>query len=515
MLNQYGNLDEGDREKFPRASLTDQTVTGMSWLFSGTGAQMALKVVVLMVMARLLAPADFGLIGAAMVIIGLALDLSRLGIGPALVQRADLTKGHLGAGLLSSMMLTIVAAALLFLSAPFISGIFRMEPLAAIIRTLSFVFPVVGFGIVSEALLQRDMQFKSLARIEVLSYALGYGVVGVSLAMLGMGVWALVMAQIGQAVLRTILLVYARPPLFGLSASIQQYKDLYGFGLGYSMANSGQLVAYNADNFVVGRWLGAEALGIYTRAFQVLTLPTKLFGRAASKVLFPAMSSVQDQQVRLKRGVEMATSAMVMIGLPTSVMLILLAPDIVWVVLGSQWEAVVVPFQILAVSLVFRIGIKICSAVAEAKGAVYSLALRQWFYGLAIFMGAWIGHFFGLGGVAAGVSVAIMLSYALLFHLVVKISGVSSFTVLKALARHTVIAAIMGFCVWTIVSQCRSIDLHQIVTIISAGVTAFLTIMALFKISNSLFGDEGNMLVAYLKKYSEPLLRRFSIVRQS
>jgi O-antigen/teichoic acid export membrane protein len=483
-----------------KVSLTEQTAGGIAWLFSGTGAQMVLKIAVLMVLARLVTPKEFGIVSASMVVISFALIIGRLGVGPALVQRRELTDAHIKAGFISSLGITFTAGILIYLGAPWFAGMFQMAELARVVAVLSFVFPITGLGLVSEALLEREMRFRVIAKIELLSYAVGYGLFGIVLAGLGWGVWALVGAQLGQVSLETCMLILARRHPTGRSAGLTAYRDLYSFGAGFSLANLAQFGAYQADNFVVGRWLGADALGIYSRAFQVLTMPTKLFGRAAANVLFPAMSTVQNDQERLRRGFSIACSSIVMLSLPLSMVVIILAPEIVWFVLGPQWSAVVLPLQILAASIAFRLGNKICSTLAEAKGAVFQLAWRQTFYAGGVFIGAWTGHFAGLWGVAIGVMLAIVLSFLLMFHLAARLSEASWASLGWPWVRHGFVSLILGIILFVLVEILRAKMFHRTI-ILATGCTVGAVLMLLFYlIAPSLFGAEGRMIVSHILK---------------
>jgi len=490
--------------------LTKKTLDGLAWLLVGTGAQMILKIIVLMIMARLLTPADFGVVGAATIFISLSLLLSKIGVGPALVQRHNLTCAHIQAGFISSLGFTLLVGILIFSGANWIGNIFRMDQLSMVVAVLALVLPLTGLGIVSEALLQREFRFRSLALIEVCSYAVGYGAIGIVLASFGLGVWALVGAQIGQDLCKTLLLVIVRPfPVIGCLAPLRIYRDLYGYGAGYSFANMAQFAANQGDNFVVGRWMGAEALGIYSRSFQALTMPTNLLGAAAEKVLFPTMTSIQGEQDRLARGVRIAIAALAMVSLPMSAFLMILAPEIVDIMLGSQWHAVIIPFQILSIGIVFRVGYKIFQSVAQAKGAVYQLAWRQWIYAVLVFIGAWGGHFWGLPGVALGVTMAIIISYLLVFELVARLADVSWFDVSKTMARHGLITVFIGVTVWMIVNQARAHIYNSLVVLALGAISGTGVIIFLCILCKKIFGDEAILVFSMVRDRLNSIFHNF------
>ena len=197
----------------PTSSLTHRTIRGMAWVAWWSGAIAVMRLGVLILLTRLLAPADFGVVSAAMVFITFSFNFSQLGMGPALVQRPALEARHTSTAFFASAALGVLVAGVVWAAAPIIARFFHMDELVPVVRALAFVFPIAGLSVAPESLLQREMRFRLLANRDVLAYGLGYGVVGVALALLGYGVWALVVAQLTQAVLRTAILLHSGPPV--------------------------------------------------------------------------------------------------------------------------------------------------------------------------------------------------------------------------------------------------------------------------------------------------------------
>jgi len=179
-------------------SLTHSAVSGMVWVAWGSGANALLKVAVLVVLTRLLSPVDFGLVAAALVVIGFSLNFSQLGLGPAVVQRPVLEPRHISTAFYASTGLGLLVGAVIWLAAPLIAQFFHMGQLVPVVQGLALVFPIAGIAVVPDSLLTRDLRFRLLANRDIVAYAVGYGVVGVALALLGWGVWALVAAQLAQ-----------------------------------------------------------------------------------------------------------------------------------------------------------------------------------------------------------------------------------------------------------------------------------------------------------------------------
>lgn len=482
-------------------SLTDRTFIGFIWLLAGTGTQAILRIAGLIVLARLLSPSDYGLVGAAAVILGLSHIFSQLGVGPAIVQRAELGVSHIRVGFTLSLLLGCFVGIVVALAGQYIAIFFRMPELRPVIQALALIFPISGFSVVAEALLIREMQFKKLAFIGIINYILGYAAVGITLALLGWGVWALVFAQLGQAITNTTILMFVRRGSMGIALMGLELKQLLNFGAGFSLARIANYAATEADNLVVGRWLGAEALGIYGRAYQFLMMPAILFGTVVDRVLFPAMASVQNDKERLSRAYTRGVAVVAMTALPLSGTLIILAPEIVHVLLGQQWLSVALPFQVLASILVFRTSYKMSDSLARATGAVYRRAWRQWIYAVTVFVCAWVGHFWGLTGVAIGASAAIVINFFLMLHLSIKLTETSWLELGIIHGRHFTVSTIVTVCIWTFKEILGFYGMHPIFILLGGGVIFLMVLLFLWVVFPRIFGEEGVWIFSLIKHH--------------
>ena len=398
-------------------SLTHHAVRGMVWVAWGSGAMAVLKVVVLVLLTRLLSPADFGLVGAALVVIGFSLNFSQVGLGPAVVQRSVLEPRHVSTAFVASTALGFIVGAVIWLCAPLIAQFFHMEHLTPVVRWLALVFPISGVGTVPDSLLTRDLRFRLIANRDVLAYAVGYGVIGIGLALLGWGVWALVTAQLAQTALRTAILLWAAHPFVSARPTWASFLELMEYGVGQSAARMGVILANQLDNMVVGRWLGTIALGLYSRAYQLMAVPTGLLGDVLDRVLFPTMARVQDDPRRLGSAYLQGVAVMALVTLPAGVIIAVVAPDLIRVAFGARWEGLVPPFQILALGMMFRTSSRMSDSLSRATGRVYRRAWRQGLFAGLVFLGAWIGQHWGVTGVAVGVLCALFINYLLMAQL--------------------------------------------------------------------------------------------------
>ncbi|WP_214402283.1 lipopolysaccharide biosynthesis protein [Pseudonocardia lacus] len=420
-------------------SLTARTIRGFAWAFTGTVSQAVLQIVSMVLLARLLTPGEFGAAAAATLVAGLTQLVSQLGVGPALVQRRTLTDQEVSAAFAFSVALSLLLGLGLHLAAPALNALVGLPPDSVLLRLLTAALLLQGIAAVPLGLLQRHLRFREMAVVDVLAF--GPATIGVSvlLAAQGHGAVSIVWGQIAAAlVTATGYLWLARPPVrpAGPAATWRSVRALVGFGSGYSLSQVGNWFALNSDNFIVATVLGPAPLGVYNRAYGLLSQPANVIGSAVDKALFPAMSKVRDDGARLRTAYVRAASLVALVTVPASVLLCVLAPEVVTVLLGDGWSAAVVPLQVFAVVLLPRASYKISGSLTRATGAVYRGAWRQWMYAAEVVVGCAIGARWGVTGVAVGASVAIVLHFLVMLRFSGRVAEGLVGTVLRMYLKH-------------------------------------------------------------------------------
>lgn len=403
--------------------LTETTIIGLFWTTLARGAQGVVQLLALLILARLLSPQEFGLFAAAMLIAGFSAIFSELGVAAAIVQRPILEPRHIRSGFTLAIAMSLVVGPAAFFSADAIAAFFQIPALADVVRVMSIGFPLQGVSTVAASLAQRRFRFSWLASVDAGAFAFGFLVVAPALTLLDFGVYSLVGAYLTQQVVRTLVLLLGSPhertPMFERRA----VGELLFFGTGFSLAKVANYLATQADNLVVGRWLGPTALGHYAYAYQLMASPAILFGQILDRVLFPTMASVQHEPERLIRAYRGGAFACSTVILPASAVIAILAPEIVLLLLGPVWADVAVPLRILACGMLFRTSYKISDTLVRATGAVYARAWRQVIYAAVVFLGALAGQNWGLPGVAFGVVLALGINFLLMAQLSLRLSG--------------------------------------------------------------------------------------------
>ncbi|MBA3319613.1 MAG: lipopolysaccharide biosynthesis protein [Gemmatimonadales bacterium] len=472
--------------------LTGRAIGGMFWTFSGTGVQVLVQLLAIMALGRLITPAEFGLMGAATVVIACSQIVSQIGVGPAIIQRRELDLTHLRVAVTLSGTLGVLLGAIVWLGSPAIAAFYRMPELEPVLRAVSFMFPLDGLNTVAKSILTRELRFRLYIALDVGAYVLGYALVGVALAWYGFGVWALVMANLAQVAVRTVAMYAATRHSLRPSLNLRAGRDLLSFGFGHSMAQLGTLLSQQGDNLVVGRWLGATALGVYGRAYNLMVMPASAFGRTVNRVLFPVMSQVQDERDRLANAYERALAIVAFVALPLSVFLWVVAPEFIAVVLGPAWGGVVLPFRLFTVGLLFRMSSKISDACTKAAGEVYFRALIQLGYAAMVVVAAIIGQQWGVGGVAVAVSIAMGINWLSMAGLSRSVTGLSWRRFARAHLPATLLTAVVGVAAGVAARWGRAADLGTIPLLVVAGLVAAAALLAASKLRPQLFlGSHG------------------------
>jgi O-antigen/teichoic acid export membrane protein len=491
-----------------RQSLTHQTLAGILWMILGKGAYAILQMVVLAVLARLLSPADFGVVSAALIVIGVSSIVSQLGLGPALVQRPQLEQRHIDTAFVSSVLMGLALGAAVWLGAPLAASFFRIDSVKPVLRVLAVVFPLDGVQTVAESLMKRQLRFRWLANLDVVSYGLGYGAIGIVTALLGFGVWALVIGQIAQSAIMTGALLWREPPRSFVRFERRAFRELMYFGGGFTLAKIANQIAQQGDYLVVGRFLGPAPLGYYGRAYTLMSAPAAGFGTILDYVLFPAMAKVQHSGDRLAAVYRRGTALIALVVVPISAALVLLAPETIHVVLGPRWTAVIAPFQILALGMLFRTGSKLSDSLTRATGAVFRRAWRQVLYAVLVIGGAFLGSKWGIVGVAWGVLLALTVNFFLMAHLSLSQGTLSWAEFWRAHLPAGLIAMISTPLVWIVALAFRHWGLAPIAVLIAGvGVVLACSVALVFLAPATFLGSDGQWMVTTMRDFARKVLR--------
>lgn len=388
-----------------------------TWATLGTSVQALSQLISLVVLARLLSPYEFGLISSASIINQFALLLCEFGIAAHLVQRKSLQPAFVASSQMAAYVLGISIAVTYLALAPWLATLFNSAELAAVMRAYSTLFLVFAITTIHDAMIQRALDFRFLALADAISFTLGYAVISILCALAGFSYWSLVLGHIAQAGIRSAI-IHKRPTLIELRRSQWRYvRHQLHFGVGQSLSRLASLLAAQADSFIVASRLGVSSVGIYGRVNQLVTLPANQLGQVFDKVLFPYIARQQNVHASAGATYLAALRGICILSFAAAAFIWVFASNIVDLVLGSQWQAVIEPLRVLGLAIPFRLMHKVSDPTARAFGKTYSRAWRQWIVALTLTGLAYLLSNAGLVAIAYGVVATAILDACLMMHL--------------------------------------------------------------------------------------------------
>jgi O-antigen/teichoic acid export membrane protein len=344
-------------------NLKRATVRGGAYTLLAQGTKFVLSLGATAVLARLLTPADYGLVAMVAALMAFAAIFKDLGLAMATVQQAEITHSQVSSLFWINQVIGLLLGILVAGCAPLAAWFYEDPRLRDVTLILAITFILGGLTIQHQALLRRQMRFRALAAIDVAALVVGTAV-AVLLALGGAGYWALVWRQVTVAIVAAAgvwLLCGWRP---GALHRRTGSKAMLAFGGHLTLSNGLNYFARNMDRILLGRRWGDQELGLYTKAFQLLLLPIQQVNAPVSSVAIPALSRIKDDPARYRR---YYCSAMNLIGhltTPLIVIMAVLSDEIVAIVLGRQWHGASGIFRVLAIAAIGR-------PMADANSWIY------------------------------------------------------------------------------------------------------------------------------------------------
>ncbi len=382
------------------------------------------------ILAWLLTPRDFGLIGIAFIFTQLAYVLFDFGFSSALIQRKDISKVHYSTTFVLYLLSAVLYSIIVFSLAPFLAMFFDNQILSSLLRVLTIIFFFYAFNAMPRIQLQRNMQFKKLTSMQMVS-VLCYSIVTILSALNGAGVWSFVYGIIAEQFVLTILLNFLSWWKFSFRFDRNAFNDLIKFG---SSVLGTRIVGYlnaNAPNFIIGKLLGVTALGYYNVAYQLVEFPVQRISKNVLRVMFPVFSKLQEDQedyVDLYKTVVYYLSLVLM---PIFAGLILIAPYVIEILYGEKWIPAVLPLQLLAAAGFFRSLWVTTSLIFLSKGSPQTEFKINIIFSIFLVPLLIYAAGYGLNFVAATVSLTILFFLVIAQKKALELINMSIFTLLR------------------------------------------------------------------------------------
>jgi len=380
--------------------LKERAIRGGAAKVFAQGAGFVLRVGSLMVLARLLDPKDFGLVGMVTALTGIFTLFRDFGLSAATVQRVAVSDEQISTLFWINIVVGGVLASLLAAMAPVVARFYHEPHLFRVTLVLATSFIFNAAGVQHSALLQRQMRFTALATIDIISLTVST-FLGIGMAWSGFGYWALVASAVTLPFVTTICLWLSSGWIPSKPRVAVGIHSLIRFGGGLTLNSLIAYVAYNFEKVLLGRFWGADALGIYGRAYQLINIPTDNLNSAVGEVAFAALSRVQHDANRLKSYFLRGYSFVLALTIPITIAVALFAPDVIAVLLGPKWKEAAPIFRLLAPTilvfalinpigwLIFALGmigrsLRVAVVFAPLVIAAYVIGLRYGPKGVAL-----------------------------------------------------------------------------------------------------------------------------------
>lgn len=334
------------------SSLKNKTITGVFWSFLQKIGDRGIQFIITIVLARLLTPEDFGLIGMLAIFIAISQSLVEAGFNKALIQKKEADEEDYSTVFFINLIVSFLMYWVLFFGAPFISNFYDQPILTSLTRVLSIVFILNAFGYVQETKLIKAVNFKKLMIIHLPSTILS-GIVAVVFAYKGFGVWSIVAQRLSMRFVFVLQMwLYSNwKPIWTFNK--QKAKELFTFGGNLMAVGIIQTIYLNAYKVVIGKFYPASALGYYENANSMVSVPMSTLSSVMSSVTFPIFSSIQDDNRRLKIGYKKTIQQVLFLVAPLLITSAVLAEPLFRFILSDKWLPAVPFFQILCIGFIF------------------------------------------------------------------------------------------------------------------------------------------------------------------
>jgi len=465
-------------------NLKQKAITGIEWNMVAQIGQQIAQFVISIFLARLLMPQDFGLVAMVMVIVNFAQLFAEQGFSSALIQRQKLRSEHIHSIWWLNIIMGVCLSAILFIIAPAVATFYSEEKLSKISQVLALSFFITSFAIVPKAMLRKKLAFKQIALVEIVSI-ISSGCFAILLAISGFGVWSLVFQSLCHNLISTGLVWYVAHWHVRLIFKIKPIKELMNFSVNLLGFNTINFWARNADNLLIGRFMGSTSLGIYNRAYKLMLLPITQISNVLTRVMFPVLSTIQNDPHRVKKIYLNAMGVISLVASPIMLGMLVTAKPFILTIYGVKWIEVVPTLQILC-------GVGLLQSLMNPTGWIYmSQGRTDWLFRIglvactvfivSIGVGVWIGT---VKAVAISYAVANILHFYPSIMIPGKLINMKFIEVIKNVSGPLISGVMMAVVLWLLKSQFDSNWPTGIALIIQAflGAVLYCTFLHLFNV---------------------------------
>ncbi|NOY54549.1 MAG: lipopolysaccharide biosynthesis protein, partial [Actinobacteria bacterium] len=330
----------------PEGTLTNRAVNAGVWAFALTMTTRGLRTVRVIVLARLLSPDDFGLMGIALLTLAFLNAFTTTGFNQALIQREGDIRGHLDAAWTVSILRGLLIGGLIIAGAPIVAGFFHTASAVGILRVMGASMMISGLKNVGVVFFDKDLQFRQRFTFRSIPQVIDL-IVAVTAAIILRNVWALVFGVLAREISTTVASYIAHPYRPHLNFDRQKMRELLSFGIWIFGSAILSYFSANLDDIAVGRVLDATMLGFYTTAYTLSSITSQQMTGVITEVAFPAFSKLQSDKDRLRSAYLRTLRAVALVAFPVAAGLWFVGPQLVGTFMGTKWLPLIPAFNVL------------------------------------------------------------------------------------------------------------------------------------------------------------------------
>jgi O-antigen/teichoic acid export membrane protein len=473
-------------------SIERTAIAGLKWTGAAKLVGQAASWAVTLIVVRLLAPEDYGLMAITVVVVSVASSIAELGLGASVVQAPTLNRQELAqiAGL--AVVLNLAIGLLVVFLAPLAGVLFDDTRLTSVIQVSALQFIPAALCTVPQAIAYRDLRFKWLAWIDLIAGAVA-SLITLALALHGAGVWALVLGSLASGSIRAALLL--RECVVWPSFRFADIRRHVRFGGAIAIGRLAWQLVNQSDVLIAGRFLTQEAVGLYSVSLHVATLPMQKLMGIVNQVAFPTVARLQADPDRLRELLLFALGLLHLVAVPLTWGISAVAPEFVALVFGTKWADAVYPLQILSLIIPFKMVSAIITTATVGVGAAI-LDLRNTLINAVVLPLAFFASVhWGVDGLASGWVVALVIVLALTLPRMCKVLGLE----IREVARTGFAPLLAGAAMYGAIIGARALlaeieIAYRLPVLILVGIVVYLACITLLK--RRIWKDLGRVVAA-------------------
>jgi teichuronic acid exporter len=459
-----------------------KALKGFLWAFFDAVSLQGVQFIILLILARILQPAEFGLIAMLTIFISLAYSFIDSGYSSALIQKKEATYVDESSIFYFTILIGVITSSLFWFFAPWIADFYNEPSLTSLARVLSITLFIDSLGITHYTLMKKAINFKLLTKISLIASVLS-GIIGIIMAFNKFGVWSLVVYTFSNKLFRLILYWIYNSWRPGLIFSITSLRSMFSYGSNILFIGLLETIFKNIYTLIIGKYFSAADLGYYSRAKSLQQIPVDNISGIISRVTFPIFSKLQDDKVRLKMGFKKIIASTALITFPTMIVLCIVAKPLVIVLITSKWLPSVPYLQLLCgfglTYPLIRINFNILKAIG-LSGLLFKIEL---FIKALIGFSILITYQWGIEIMIKGHIIVSLLSYLLSLYYTARFIDYSMTQQIKDLLPIFFISFLMGCVIISLSYFEIENQLLLLITSVLTGFIFYIIFCHIFKIS--------------------------------